>query len=106
MIVCPFTLEASLLKLMPLVCGACIQEDFERALIEPPEIEWEPATEPLPQHWADIGYDPDANPQWYPIWEARPVDRTPEGDAIYRLGRLRKSDGSIVTPYGVITPDA
>ena len=97
MIVVPFSLDAALLRLLPFVCGACAEEDAEAAYLYPPAVEWTAIAAPMVQHWGDVGYDPDARPSWYPIWHARPVARTEDGDPIYRLGRLKQADGTYRT---------
>lgn len=99
MIVCPFTIDASLLVMLPLACGACYQEGgIEQVLTYPPEFDWKRVDEPGIQHWIDIGFDPDANPSWYPIWAARPVEHTADA-VIYRMGLLPQSDGTFRTPF-------
>lgn len=95
----PFTVQnAQMLGALPFGCTGCMKDGSdEQALIYPPEVDWEPAQAPLPQHWADIGHDPDATPSWYPIWEVRPVARSEFGDPIYRTGtRLLNPEGPIV----------
>ena len=95
----PFSLNTELLEYMPLVCGVCIYEGgIETALINAPDIEWETVSKPLTQHWSDIGYNEDALPQYYPIWEVRPVEHSVDEDgnshAIYRTGSKRHINDS------------
>lgn len=98
MISAPFTVEdAAMLGAMPFGCTGCMADGGdEQALIYPPEVDWEPAAAPLPQHWLDIGHDPDATPPYYPIWEIRPTARSEFGDPVYRTGsRLPNPEGPI-----------
>lgn len=66
----------------PMLCGTCVAElGLEQALMYPPELDWQRVDRPELQHWADIGHDPDARPQWYPLWEVRAARETvlPDG---------------------------
>lgn len=102
MIVCPFTIDTSLLKMLTIVCGACAQDDVEQALLYPPDIEWAHVDEPGLQHWADIGFDPDAKPQFYPIWDVRPVKVVAHDGRIertFRSGKMPLPDGTYRTPF-------
>lgn len=100
----PFTVQdAQMLGALPFACTRCVLEyGIEHALLYPPDVDWEPASAVLPQHWADIGHDPDATPQWYPIWEVRTTARSEFGDPVYRMGTRQHWESGPFDPEGPI----
>lgn len=103
MVVTPFTIDCSLLRLLAIVCGVCAYRDgHEQAMNYPPEMEGEVVDAPGLQHWVDVGHDPDAKPSWYPIWGLSPHSTVVDDEGVHRTfrsGKMLQPDGTYRTPF-------
>lgn len=90
----PFSISSEVLVGLPIACGRCKREHGEEhAFLSPPTVEWR-ESEQLTEHVVAIGYDPDARPQYYPVWQVRPVGRVRDADGtvsnLYRTGSYKQ----------------